>query len=86
MKPATKLFYRSVEKGKKIFSPSFLKHQMDSFWNERLKTFSDKSNDPARVSQSAVSGTGRYSVVSEQGDVPARLGIVYQSREMFLRV
>ena len=40
------------------------------------KPVSDCSNDPARVSRSAVSGTGRYSVVSEQGDVPARLSIV----------
>ena len=75
MKPAKKLFYRSEEK-EKNFSPSFLKHQMDRFWNEVLKTASDCSNDPARALRSAVPGTGRYSVVSEQGDVPTRLSIV----------
>ena len=57
---------------------------MDRFWNEVLKTVSDKSNDPARVLRSAASGSGRYRVVSEQGDVPARLSIVYQSRDMVL--
>ena len=80
MKPAKELLYRSVEKGKKNFSPSFLKHQMDRFWNEVLKSVSDKSNDPVRVLRSAVSGSGRYRVVSEQGydlrEIPACIIVI----------
>ena len=80
------MFYRSIEKGKKILVCSFLSIKWIVFGMKFSKPASVCSNDPARALRPAASGTGRYSVVSEQGDVPARLGIVYQSREMFLRV
>ena len=45
-----------------------------------LKTVSDRSNDPARVPRSAVSGSGRYRLVSEQGydlrEIPACIIVI----------
>ena len=77
-------FTEVKNKEKKILVRPFLSIKLDRFWNEVLKSVSDKSNDPVRVLRSAASGAGRYRVVSEQGDVPARLRIVYQSRDMIL--